>query len=371
MEPANDFRTAERSQGSILTPLEKRVLIWLAHRIPAWINSDHLTALGFLSLFGAGFSYWCARRSRAGLLLAIAFLILNWLGDSLDGTLARVRHVERPRYGFYVDHILDACGSLFVFAGLALSGYMSERVAISLLVAYLLLSIESYLATYTVGIFRLSFAAFGPTELRLLLIAGNIAILFGKTSAIIAGTGYRLFDVGGLIGMTGMSIALVCSIAKNITHLYRAETRRVAPRRQFSLVVRRWWRFNAVGIAGFVVQLVALWFLSKIAGVHYILATALAVEIAVLHNFAWHEVWTWRGLGAEGRWRRLRRFHAANGFVSIVSNVLFTAFLMQWIGLPLLAANGVAVVSMALLNFALAELWVFRRAVTEPERSIP
>jgi len=363
MQPENEFRSAERSQRSILTPLEKRFLIWFAHRLPVCVNSDQLTALGFFSLIAVGLSYWYASKSRVGLLLVIIFLILNWLGDSLDGTLARVRKIERPRYGFYVDHVLDACGSVFVFAGLALSGYMSERIAIGLLIAYLLLSIESYLATYTVGTFRLSFAAFGPTELRLLLIAGNVALFFGKTRA--------MFDVGGLIGIAGMSIALVWSIATNTANLYRAETRRVLPRRQFSLVMRRWWRFNAVGIAGFVVQLGALWLLSKMAGVHYILATALAVEIAVLHNFAWHEVWTWRGLGIDGRLRRLLRFHAANGLLSITSNVLLTAFLMQWVKLPLLAANATAVVAMALLNFALAELWVFRRAVTEPEQSIP
>src|SRR5438128_2324813 len=87
-------------------------------------------------------------RKIAGLLLVILFFVLNWFGDSLDGTLARVRNRQRPRYGFYLDHVLDACGSVFVFAGLALSGYMSERIAVGLLVAYFLLSIEVYLATY-------------------------------------------------------------------------------------------------------------------------------------------------------------------------------------------------------------------------------
>lgn len=191
--------------------------------MPGWVNSDHLTVLGFLSLIAVGLSYWYARYSQAGLLLVIVFFFTNWFGDSLDGTLARVRNRQRPRYGFYVDHVLDACGSLFVFAGLALSGYMSERIAVGLLVVYFLLSIEVYLATYTVGTFHLSVGAFSPTELRLLLIAGNIALFFHPV-ATIAGRQFLLFDVGGAIGIAGMAIALLWAIVKHTLYLYRTET---------------------------------------------------------------------------------------------------------------------------------------------------
>jgi archaetidylinositol phosphate synthase len=222
MEPVNEFRAAEREHHSLLSGLEKRALLWLAQRLPGWVNSDHLTTLGFVSLIGVGASYWYARRSSAGLLWAIFFFILNWFGDSLDGTLARVRKRQRPRYGFYVDHVLDACGSVFVFGGLALSGYMSERIAVGLLVAYFLLSIEVYLATYTVGKFHLSFAMFSPTELRLLLIAGNLALLV-HPYAIIAGKPYLLFDVGGAIGIVGIGIATLWSISRHTCYLYRAE----------------------------------------------------------------------------------------------------------------------------------------------------
>src|SRR5712692_9669511 len=217
MKPASDFRPAERAHHSVLSLPEGKALIWLARRMPAWVNSDHLTAVGFVSLVGVGFSYWYSSYSRAGLILAVVFFVLNWFGDSLDGTLARVRNRQRPRYGFYVDHVLDACGSVFVFAGLALSGYMSERVAVGLLVAYFLLSIEAYLATYTVGKFHLSFAAFGPTELRLLLIAGNIALL-NKPLVMLAGKQYLLFDVGGTLGIAGMGVALLYSIVKHAAH---------------------------------------------------------------------------------------------------------------------------------------------------------
>src|ERR1700737_3209494 len=221
MQPVNDFRPAERDHRSVLASLEKKALIWLAQRMPAWVNSDHLTILGFVSLLAVGLCYWYARYSAAGLMLVIPFFVLNWFGDSLDGTLARVRNRQRPRYGFYLDHVLDACGSVFVFAGLALSGYMSERIAVGLLVAYFLLSIEVYLATYTVGKFHLSFGAFSPTELRLLLIIGNIALL-SKPLVTLAGRQYLLFDIGGLIGIVGMSVALLWAIVKHTAYLHRA-----------------------------------------------------------------------------------------------------------------------------------------------------
>src|SRR5436305_6394206 len=105
-KPKAAFQEASREQLSLLAPLEKKCLIWMARRAPSWINSDHLTVLGLVSLAGAGLSYWYASRNTAGLLLVMVFLVLNWLGDSLDGILARVRNQQRPRYGFYVDHVV-------------------------------------------------------------------------------------------------------------------------------------------------------------------------------------------------------------------------------------------------------------------------
>jgi len=230
MDVPNQFHRAERTHKSAFSGLEKKALVWMAHRIPRWVSSDHMTMLGFVSLIAVGFSYWYSRYSRLGLLLVAVFFVLNWFGDSLDGTLARVRDRQRPRYGFYVDHILDACGSVFVFAGLALSGYMSERVAVGLLVVYFLLSIEVYLATYTVGTFRLSFGAFSPTELRLLLIIGNIALL-NKPLVTLAGKQYLLFDVGGLAGIVGMSGVLLWSIVRHTLYLQRVDSANLSMKR--------------------------------------------------------------------------------------------------------------------------------------------
>jgi phosphatidylglycerophosphate synthase len=218
----SEFQEAERAQVSLLAPLEKRCLIWLAHRTPAWINSDHLTALGALALLGAGLSYWYAQWNSAGLLLVIVFLALNWLGDSLDGTLARVRKRQRPRYGFYVDHVVDTFGALFLLGGVALSGYMSERVAAGLLLVFFMLSIETYLTTYTIGTFHISFWKFSPTELRILLMIGNIALLYWPTVRLFGAT-YRLFDVGGVVGIAGMALMLCTAVIRHTIHLYRAE----------------------------------------------------------------------------------------------------------------------------------------------------
>ena len=120
------FRDAARAQLSFLAPLEKRVLIWIARRLPAWVNSDHLTALGFLALAAAGVAYALAPNDSGWLHVVNLCLLLNWFGDSTDGTLARVRNHLRPRYGFYVDHAVDAVGTLLLLGGMGLSGYMSK-----------------------------------------------------------------------------------------------------------------------------------------------------------------------------------------------------------------------------------------------------
>jgi phosphatidylglycerophosphate synthase len=221
-ESPTGFKEARRIQRSLLAGLEKRTLIWLAERTPPAINSDHLTALGAFAMLLAGVSYGWARWHHWALLLAIFFLAVNWLGDSLDGTLARHRQQQRPRYGFYVDHILDAFGTLFLLVGLALSGYMHPTVAIALLVAYLMLSIEAYLATYTVGAFTLSFFKLSPTELRILLAIGNIALLL-HPMVHLWGRTYRLFDVGGVIAIAGMLVVLLLSAVRNTRILYQQE----------------------------------------------------------------------------------------------------------------------------------------------------
>jgi len=220
LRPSISFQPAPRIQESAFSAGEKKLLLWLARRLPSRVNSDQLTTLGFAAQIMTGTSYAFARLDRHWLLATILFLALNWFGDSLDGTLARFRNKQRPCYGFYIDHILDSIGSVALMGGLALSGYMSPMVATGLLLLFLLLSIQSYLATYTLGEFRMSFWSFGPTELRILLAVGNLALL--RWPLVFHGR-YRLFDVGGVIGIVGMTAILVFFTVKNTVRLYDEE----------------------------------------------------------------------------------------------------------------------------------------------------
>jgi archaetidylinositol phosphate synthase len=222
---ANDsdaFQSARRVNQSLTAAVEKRALVWMAERAPAWLTSDQLTLLGFGAQVGAGIFYALSRYSRLSLLLVIVCLVLNWLGDSLDGTLARVRQQQRPRYGFYVDHMVDVFGSAALMCGLACSSLLHWPVAIALLVTFLILCSESFLATYALSCFQFSQGIFGPTEIRILLILGNLAAL-RNPYGILLGHKLLLFDVGGAIGavvMLGMAIHVTL---RHTAELYRQE----------------------------------------------------------------------------------------------------------------------------------------------------
>ena len=216
------FIEAQRNSTGLLTAVERRALLWLAHRMPARVNSDHLTALGLVSMLLVGVCFAVSREMPAALWGVVVFLSLNWFGDSLDGTVARVRRHQRPRYGFYVDHILDTFGALFVVGGLAFSGHMTPIVAAAFLIAYYVLSIEVYLATYCVGRFQMSFWGWGPTELRILLAIGALTLLV-KPVVSLFGTQAPLFDVGGIVGTAGLIATAIISAIGNTRRLYAAE----------------------------------------------------------------------------------------------------------------------------------------------------
>lgn len=221
--PAAGAGTHVREHGSVLAGVEKRALVWMAARLPRRINADHLTALGLLAMAGVGASYWASRWSEAALLGALAGLALNWFGDSLDGTVARVRNHQRPRYGFYVDHVVDVTSMLLLCGGLALSPHMSPVAALLLLAAWLMVSAEAYLATHARGVFRVSLLKVGPTELRIVLAAGTLRLLAGGSTVELFGGSWLLFDVGGAAAAAGLFGALVFSAIRNGLALYRAE----------------------------------------------------------------------------------------------------------------------------------------------------
>jgi len=216
------FRDAARVQESFTAGVERKALAWLGARLPAWVSSDQLTLLGFIAMCFAGASYAMARRNPKFLLLATVCVALNWFGDSLDGTIARLRNRQRPRYGFYVDHMIDTAGGLFLMGGLAISGLMDWRIAMGMFCAFLMLSIESYLATYSLGAFRLSHAKLGPTEIRILLAAGNLVLWLHPQQRVFA-TPFRLFDVGGLVAIVGMAAMFVSAAIRHTRDLYLLE----------------------------------------------------------------------------------------------------------------------------------------------------
>jgi len=219
------FRSAQRVNLALTARMEKRALTWMAERAPRWVTSDQLTLLGLGAQIAAGASYALARWDRRALLLAIVCLALNWLGDSLDGTLARVRRQERPRYGFYVDHIVDILGSVALMCGLGASGLLHWATAMAMLIAFLVLSSESYLATYSLSCFQLSQGIFGPTEIRILLALGNLAALRSPYSTVF-GRHVLLFDLGGTIAAVVMAAMAIGVVLRHTAQLYRQETRK-------------------------------------------------------------------------------------------------------------------------------------------------
>ncbi|HXC96713.1 MAG TPA: CDP-alcohol phosphatidyltransferase family protein [Edaphobacter sp.] len=216
------FAPARRINRSLTASVERRALQRMAARLPRWVSSDQLTALGLGAQIGAGLFYALSRYNRYALLLVILCLVLNWFGDSMDGTLARVRGQQRPRYGFYVDHVVDMIGAVALMGGLGLSGLVHWQTAIAMLVGFLLLAGESYLATYTLSHFQLSQGIFGPTELRILLILGNLALLRSPYSTILRHR-MLLFDLGGVIAAVCMfGLAIVLTV-RHTAQLYREE----------------------------------------------------------------------------------------------------------------------------------------------------
>ena len=219
--------THVRQNTSVLAAAEKRALIWMAQRLPRWINSDHLSALGLAAMAGAGVSFWLAATNPIlGASLVVVCLLLNWFGDSLDGTVARVRDQQRPRYGYYLDHVIDLTGTALLFGGVSASGFMSPLIALLVVAAYYLVSAETFLATHSRGVFKMAFIGVGPTELRILLAAGALALIDNAWVTPFGIPPVRLWDLGGVIGALGMIGAFVISSTRNARVLYLEETRR-------------------------------------------------------------------------------------------------------------------------------------------------
>jgi archaetidylinositol phosphate synthase len=216
--------TAAREKTFLLARPEARVLEWIAHRLPRWVLPDHLTALGVLAALGIAAAYALSNRDPAWLWAASGLLVLHWLGDSLDGTLARVRRTERPRYGYYLDHLVDAIATALIGLGLGLSPHMLLVTGLVIVVAYLVLSINTYLETQALGVFSLGYGRLGPTEARLSLVAVNTLLALGLAPSLsVAGVGLGALDIAGVVIAVLMLAGLAVRAGRNLRELARQE----------------------------------------------------------------------------------------------------------------------------------------------------
>jgi archaetidylinositol phosphate synthase len=173
-----DIEKHERVHEMLLGPLERPALQWLSARLPMWMTPDVLTLIGIFGSIVTFAGYWAAKADKNFLWLASLGFVINWFGDSLDGTIARYRKIERPKFGYYVDHTVDSFSMVLVFTGLGLSPYVRLDIACLALVGYLLMSILTYVEAFVSGKFQLSYAKVGPTEMRLIAILANVLIYF-------------------------------------------------------------------------------------------------------------------------------------------------------------------------------------------------
>jgi archaetidylinositol phosphate synthase len=214
--------TATRQKTFLLARPEARLLEWIARRLPSWVMPDHLTALGVLAAAGIAVAY-ALSGAEAWLWAASGLLVVHWLGDSLDGTLARVRRSERPRYGYYLDHLVDAIATALIGIGLGLSPHMLLVTGLAVVVVYLALSINTYLETHALGVFSLGYGRLGPTEARLGLVVVNALLALGIAPTL---TGLGLLDLVGLAAAAAMLLALGVRAARNLRELAQREPAR-------------------------------------------------------------------------------------------------------------------------------------------------
>jgi len=210
---------AKRELTCWLADPERRLLRAVATRLPAAVHSDHLTALGILGAVGVGAAYALSRCNAEWLWVASACLVVQWLGDSLDGTLARVRGAERPRYGYYLDHVVDAFSTSVIGVGLGLSPYVQLGVALGVVIVYLALSINVYLEANVFGVFRLAYGRIGPTEVRIILIAANATLALAVPGRMVTAV------ATGTVGLLGICMLgmLLARVASNLRTLSRQE----------------------------------------------------------------------------------------------------------------------------------------------------
>lgn len=226
------METRTREMTFLLADPERLLLRVIARRLPGRIRPNHMTGLGVLGAVGTGLGYALSGGGSGWLLLASLMLVVNWFGDSLDGTLARVRAAERPRYGYYIDHIVDAFNTAVIGIGLGLSPYVRLELALILVVLYLTLSINVYLESAVFGVFRMAYARLGPTEVRILLVLANALVVLAPP---VLGTPETWLRAAGnaVVGALALAMFIVLAVrfGRNLHQLDRLEPQRGGRRR--------------------------------------------------------------------------------------------------------------------------------------------
>jgi phosphatidylglycerophosphate synthase len=224
-----DIKRHTRVNQMLLGPLERPALQFLARTAPPWVTPDVLTAIGVAGSLLCFVGYWLTQCDAAWLWLVNLGLIINWYGDSLDGTLARFRKIERPKFGFYIDHTVDAVAEFLTIIGIGLSPYLRLDVAAFALIGYLLMSVHVYVRTCVDGVFKISYGAIGPTELRVIVFLVNATVFFAEDwflapvvrDAGVLGT-LRPFDIVGLVLASALSLVFLVASAQHAVRLARA-----------------------------------------------------------------------------------------------------------------------------------------------------
>lgn len=221
-----DIKSHKRVHDMLLGPLERPTLQWLCAHMPAWANSDFMTVVGIIGSLVTFFSYWLTNIDKNFLWLASLGFVINWFGDSLDGSIARYRKEERPKFGFFIDHTIDAISQVFVFTGLGLSPYVRLEIALLALIGYLLMSILAYVGAFVSGEFKISYAKIGPTEMRLIAILANTSFYFvGNPVIKIALWSVSVFDLVILIIAIIMAVAFLVTTTSQAIHWREVDAR--------------------------------------------------------------------------------------------------------------------------------------------------
>jgi phosphatidylglycerophosphate synthase len=213
-------KKAKRVLRALTSPYEKPLLIWMAHRLPAWVTPDHLTVLGIFAAFVTFAGLAMIRVSPWWVMLSNAGFVLHWWADSLDGTLARVRKREREQYGHFVDHICDAFTTAVICVGLGISALVHPGIGLAAAIGYLLMNVLAHLVSYVDGVFQISYGRIGPTEIRIIAMAGTTLCAFWNPLLVrFAGKAYALADLLTFTVAAGLFVVFVVSSIKKAVEL--------------------------------------------------------------------------------------------------------------------------------------------------------